>query len=134
MFVLRVCLSAAFLFVMRVAGNKLGPEGGQCVAASLSVLTGLQTLDLSCTGLFLLLLWGWPWDCVREGGSVCVFVLRVSACAAFLCVMRVAGNKLGPEGGKSVAASLSVLTGLQELNLDGAGLYLLLLLGWVGIV
>ena len=48
-----------FMFVMRVAGNSLGPEGGQCVAASLSVLTGLQELDLCCTVLCLLLLWGW---------------------------------------------------------------------------
>ena len=48
-----------FMFVMRVADNKLGPLGGQCVAASLSVLTGLQTLDLNCKGLCLLLLWGW---------------------------------------------------------------------------
>ena len=48
-----------FMFVMRVADNELGPEGGKCVAASLSVLTGLQTLDLCCTGLCLLLLWAW---------------------------------------------------------------------------
>ena len=43
-----------------------------------------------------------------EGGSVWEFVLRVCACAAFLFVMRVAANDLGPEGGKCVAASLSV--------------------------
>ena len=72
-FVLRVCACAAFLFVMRVAGNSLGPEGGKSVAASLSVLTGLQTLNLSCTGLFLLLMWGWFWDCVREGVFGCLF-------------------------------------------------------------
>ena len=48
-----------FMFVMRVADNDLGPEGGQCIAASLSVLTGLQELHLGCTGLFVLLLWGW---------------------------------------------------------------------------
>ena len=48
-----------FMFVMRVAVNKLGPEGGQCVAASLSALIGLQRLDLQGTGLCLLLLWGW---------------------------------------------------------------------------
>jgi len=64
-FVLRVCAYAAFLCVMRVAANEFRPQGGQCVAASLSVLTGLRTLNLGCTGLFLLLLWGWFWDCVR---------------------------------------------------------------------
>ena len=48
-----------FMFVMRVAGNHMGPEGGKCVAASLSVLTGLQKLFLDGTGLCLLLLWGW---------------------------------------------------------------------------
>ena len=69
-----------------------------------------------------------------EGGSVWVFVLRVCACAAFLFVMRVAANSLGPEGGQCVAASLSVLTGLQRLDLGGTGLCLLLLWGWCGIV
>jgi hypothetical protein len=70
MFVLRVFARAAFLFVMLVSGNNLGPEGGKCIAASLSVLTGLQMLDLSGTGLclLLLLLWGW-FGIVREGGS-----------------------------------------------------------------
>ena len=64
-----------------------------------------------------------------------MFVLRVSACAAFVLVMSVAGNELGPEGGKCVAASLSVLTGLQTLELHGTCLCLLLLLwGWFGIV
>ena len=72
-FVLRVCACAAFLIVMRVAANELGPEGGQCVAASLSVLTGLQLLNLASTGLCLLLLWGWFWDCVREGVFGCLF-------------------------------------------------------------
>ena len=72
-FVLRVCACAAFLFVMRVADNALGSDGGQCVAASLSVLTGLQTLNLHCTGLYLLLLWRWVWDCVREGVFGCLF-------------------------------------------------------------
>ncbi len=69
-----------------------------------------------------------------EGGSVCVFGLRVCACAAFLLVMRVAGNFLGPEGGKCVAASLSVLTGLQTLDLCCTDLCLLLMWGWFGIV
>ncbi len=57
MFVFKVCARAAFLFVMRVAGNWMGREGSQCVAAALSVLTGLQTLDLQSTGLCLL--WAW---------------------------------------------------------------------------
>jgi len=70
--VLRVCAGAAFLVVMRVAGTRMGASGGQYVAASLSVLTGLQTLDLICTGLCLLLLWGWSWDCVREGVFGCL--------------------------------------------------------------
>jgi len=99
------------------------------VAASLSVLTGLQWLDLGSTGLCLLMLWGWSWDCVREG-VLWVFVFRVCACAAFLFVMRVAVNELGPEGGQCVAASLSVLTGLQTLVLHGTGLCLLLMWGW----
>jgi len=43
-----------------------------------------------------------------EGGSVWVFVLRVCAYAAFLFVMRVADNELGPLGGQCVAASLSM--------------------------
>jgi len=72
-FVLRVCACAAFLVVMRVAGNELGTEGGKCVAALLSVLTGLQTLHLAGTGSCLLLLWGWSWDCVREGVFGCLF-------------------------------------------------------------
>jgi len=128
-FVLRVCACAVFVFVMRVAVNELGPEGGKCVAASLSVLTGLQTLELSCTVLFLLLLWGWV-GIVGERGSVWVFVFRVCACAVFVFVMRVADNNIGPEGGKCVAASLSVLTGLQTLNLGGTSLCLLLEWGW----
>ena len=83
MFVLRVCACAALSFVMRVAGNDLGPEGGQYVAASLSVLTGLQTLDLGGTGSCLLLLWGSFgivrgrefWDVCFEGVCVgCFFV------------------------------------------------------------
>ncbi len=52
----RVCCVG---FVMRLAVNILGPEGFQCVAAVLSVLTGLQKLHLGGTGLCLLLLWGW---------------------------------------------------------------------------
>jgi len=75
-FVFRVCACAAFLFLMRVADNALGSLGGQCVAASLSVLTGLQTLNLCGTCLFLLLLWGWV-GIVGERGSVWVFVFRV---------------------------------------------------------
>jgi hypothetical protein len=47
------------VFVMCLADNSLGPLGVQCVAAALSVLTGLQTLDLQSTGLCLLLLCGW---------------------------------------------------------------------------
>ena len=84
-------------------------------------------------GFMFVVVVGMGWDCVREG-VFGVFVLRVCACAAFLFVMRVAGNELGPLGGQCVVASLSVLTGLQELRLVGTGLWLLLLWGWVGIV
>ena len=69
-----------------------------------------------------------------EGGSVWVFVLRVCARAAFVLVMRVADNDMGPEGVQFVAASLSVLTGLQTLNLSRTDLCLWLLWGWLGIV
>jgi len=143
-FVLRVCACAAFLFVMRVSVNDMGLDDGRYIAASLSVLTGLQELHLRGTGLCLLLLISavWGYICcgygdglgLCEGGSVWVFVLRVCACAAVLFVMRVAGNSLGPLGGKFVAASLSVLTGLRTLDLTGMVLFLLLLWGWVGIV
>ena len=37
------------LIVTRVAGNGLGPTGGEHVARVLMQLTGLQTLDLSGT-------------------------------------------------------------------------------------
>ena len=43
------------LIVTRVAANDLGPTGGAHIALALRELTGLQTLNLSCT-LFMLLL------------------------------------------------------------------------------
>ena len=38
-----------YLIVMRVAGNGFGPTGGERIAFALTVLTGLQTLNLGCT-------------------------------------------------------------------------------------
>ncbi len=35
------------LIVMRVAGNELGPIGGECISRALMQLTGLQTLWLN---------------------------------------------------------------------------------------
>ena len=61
MFVLRVCACAAFLVVMRVAGNELGPVGGEHVSRALIHLTGLQTLNLESTCLL----------CCLDGGVVC---------------------------------------------------------------
>jgi hypothetical protein len=37
------------LIVMRVAGNGLGPTGGEHLSLALRELTGLHTLDLSST-------------------------------------------------------------------------------------
>ncbi len=42
------------LIVMRVAGNELGPIGGEHVSRALMQLTGLQTLDLTSTCLLCL--------------------------------------------------------------------------------
>ena len=50
------------LIVMRVAGNELGPIGGEHVSRALMQLTGLQTLDLQCTCLL----------CGFDGGVVCI--------------------------------------------------------------
>ena len=44
------------LIVMRVAGNGLGPIGGEHISRALMQLTGLQKLNLSCTFTVLL---GW---------------------------------------------------------------------------
>ena len=50
------------LIVMRVAGNELGPIGGEHVSRALMQLTGLQTLILSGTCLL----------CCFDGGVVCI--------------------------------------------------------------
>ena len=50
------------LIVMRVAGNELGPIGGEHVSRALMQLTGLQTLDLGGTCLL----------CCFDGGGVCL--------------------------------------------------------------
>ncbi len=50
------------LIVMRVAGNRLGPIGGEHISLALMQLTGLQKLDLS--GTFFL--------CCLDGGVVCI--------------------------------------------------------------
>ena len=48
----------AFISLMRVADNDLGAEGGAAVGQSLTALTALQTLDLSCKVLIcVMLLW-----------------------------------------------------------------------------
>ena len=57
---------------MLVAGNKLGPIGGEHVSRALMQLTGLQTLDLY--GTCLLCCWEEGVVCVSgEGGRECVF-------------------------------------------------------------
>ena len=50
------------LIVMRVAGNELGPIGGEHVSRALMQLTGLQTLYLDSTCLL----------CCFDGGVVCI--------------------------------------------------------------
>ena len=60
------------LIVMRVAGNELGPIGGEHVSRALMQLTGLQTLDLG--GTCLLCCWEGGVVCIAgEGGRECVF-------------------------------------------------------------
>ncbi len=60
------------LIVMRVAGNELGPIGGEHVSRALMQLTGLQTLVLSST--FLLCCFDGDVVCNAEkGGRECVF-------------------------------------------------------------
>jgi hypothetical protein len=49
------------MIVMRVAGNELGPKGGECISRALMQLTGLQTLWLN--GACSL--------CCFDGGVVC---------------------------------------------------------------
>ena len=60
------------LIVMRVAGNELGPIGGEHVSRALMQLTGLQTLILS--GACLLCCFDGGVVCIAgEGGRECVF-------------------------------------------------------------
>ena len=55
---------------MRVAGNELGPIGGEHVSRALMQLTGLQELDLGCTCLL----------CCFDGGVVCIAGEGVGEC------------------------------------------------------
>ena len=60
------------LIVMRVAGNELGPIGGEHVSRALMQLTGLQELHLNGAGLLCC----FDGDLVcnaEEGGRECVF-------------------------------------------------------------
>ena len=58
---------------LNLSGNFFGADGMRELAGPIDMLTGLQALDLQGTGLCLLLLWGWSWDCVREGVFGCLF-------------------------------------------------------------
>ena len=60
------------LIVMRVAGNGLGPIGGEHISLALMQLTGLQMLDLSGTYVFELLGWGRGLYCGGGREGVCV--------------------------------------------------------------
>ena len=58
---------------LNLCWNEFGADGMRELAGPIAMLTGLQTLDLGSTGLCLLMLWGWSWDCVREGVFGCLF-------------------------------------------------------------
>jgi len=58
---------------LNLCSNRFGPHWMRELAGPIAMLTGLQTLDLGSTGLCLLMLWGWSWDCVREGVFGCLF-------------------------------------------------------------
>ena len=107
---------------MRAAGNYLGEDGGAAVGRSLTALTGLQRLDLSCKALCFLLLFALCFErregCCREGSL---------GVGSLVFLMRVAGNDLGADGGAAVGRSLTALTGLQTLDLSSQALCLLLL-------
>ena len=45
-----------FAMLMRVAGNRLGAEGGAAVGRSLTALTALQSLNLSCNAACFVML------------------------------------------------------------------------------
>ncbi len=71
-----------FVSLMRVADNRLGAEGGSAVGRSLTALTALQTLDLSCEAPCFAVLCG-VYLKVREGVVTrigCVWALLYHRC------------------------------------------------------
>ena len=76
-----------FAMLMRVAGNSLGAEGGAAVGRSLTALTALQSLDLSCNAACFVMLFT-----VRKIVS-CVSVLPfIKSSNAVGVVLRVSTN------------------------------------------
>ena len=62
------------MIFMRFADNDFGPDGGDHVSSALTLLTGLQHLDLSCAFFHCCTLHGIDVLCI-DCGIDCVFLL-----------------------------------------------------------